>query len=256
MPRRYSCPHVLCAPLLLMVITLPAAAARAGPAFQLIAQDRSVTATAGANGGTTVDDRDTADGFALFDGQAAADFADDDFRVTAVATTASTLTGRRLFFSGHVGVTSWDLDPDDEAGGPVDAAAVAEGSVTFRLGESHRLRFSTTVPYPRDFSNPAEPGNDFSLVRETGSGASAEVLLDARNGGAPVQILRPGTYTFSYYHDATTFPGVPGEGDQNAFSTELQLEAVPLPGGVWPGAIVLGGIVVLAQLRARRMKRG
>lgn len=252
MPRRLPRLRVS----LLLVVVMSAAAARAGPSFQLIAQDRSVSATAGTDGGAAVDDRDTARGFTPFDGQAAADFADDDYRVTAIATTASRLTERRLTFSGHVSVTSVDLDPDDEAGGPVDAAAVAEGSVTFRLGESHRLRFSTTVPYPRDFSNPAEPGSDFSLVRETGSGASVEVLLDARNGGAPVQMLRPGTYTFSYYHDATTFPGVPGEGDENTFTTQLQLEAVPLPRGVWTGAIVLAGIVALAQFRARRMKRG
>jgi hypothetical protein len=253
MPRRLHRPPIS---LLLIVTACLPAAARAGPSFQLIAQDRSVSATAGANGGASVDDRDAAGGFAPFEGQAAADFADDDFRVTALATTASTLADGLLSFSGHVSVTSVDLDPDDEAGGPVDAAAAAEGSVTFRLGESHRLRFSTTVPYPRDFSNPAEPGNDFSLVRETGSGASADVLLDARNGGAAVQMLRPGTYTFSYYHDATTFPGVPGEGDENYFATELRLTAVPLPSGVWTGAIVLGGIVVLAQFRARRMKRG
>ena len=203
-----------------------------------------------------MDERDTAHGFAPFDGQAVADFADDHYRASAVATTTSTLTEGRLSFAGHVSVTSWDLDPGDDAGGPVDAAAVAEGSVRFRLDESHRLRFSTTVPYPRDFSNPGEPGNDFSLIRETGSGAGVEVLLDARNGGAPVQMLRPGTYTFSYYHDATTFPGVPGEGEENAFTTELQLEAVPLPRGVWTGAIVLGGIIALAQFRARQMKRG
>jgi hypothetical protein len=256
MPRRLSRARVLRVSLLLVGFSLPAAAARAGPAFQLLAQDRSVSATAGANGGAMTEDRDAARGFAPFDGQAVSEFSDDDYRVTAVATTASALTERRMSFSGHVSVTSFDLDPDDDAGGPVDAAAVAEGSVTFRLGESHRLRFSTTVPYPRDFSDPAEPGNDFSLLRETGSGASAEVLLDARNGGAAVQMLRPGTYTFSYYHDATTFPGVPGEGDENSFATELQLEAVPLPRGVWTGAIVLGGIVVLAQFRARRMRRG
>ena len=252
MPRRLPC---LPASILLAVVGLPAVA-HAGPAFQLIAQERSVSASAGADGGATVDDGDAARGFAPFEGQAAADFADDDYRVTAVATTVSTLTPRLLSFSGHVSVASVDLDPDDDAGGPVDAAAAAEGSVTFRLSEMHRLRFSTTVPYPRDFSNPAEPGNDFSLLRETGSGASAEVLLDARNGGAALQVLRPGTYTFRYYHDATTFPGVPGEGDENSFATELRLEAVPLPRGVWTGAIVLGGIVALAQWRARRMKRG
>ena len=256
MPRRPSRPRRPRVSIVVVAVLCLAAPALAGPAFQLIAQDRSVSASAGADGGTSFNDRDAAGGFAPFEGRAAADFADDDYRVTAVATTDSTLTERRLYFEGHVGVTSFDLDPDDDAGGPVDAAAVAEGSVTFRLGEMHRMRFSTSVPYPRDFSNPAEPGNDFSLVRETGSGAGAEVLLDARNGGPAVQMLPPGTYTFSYYHDATTFPGVPGEGDENSFATELRLEAVPLPRGVWTGAIVLGGIVALAQFRARRMKRG
>src|SRR5687768_14464981 len=144
MPRRLHRPRLQRVSLLLTVTACLPAAARAGPSFQLIAQDRSVSATAGANGGATVDDRDTADGFAPFEGQAAANFADDDYRVTAIATTASTLSEGRLSFAGHVSVTSLDLDPDDEAGGPVDGAAVAEGSVTFRLGESHRLQFSTT----------------------------------------------------------------------------------------------------------------
>ena len=257
MPRRLSRPHLAGALLpLIPVAVLPAAAVRAGTSFQLLSQDRSVSAAAGANGGAMTEDRDTASGFTPFDGQAAADFGDGDYRVTAVATTASTLSARLLSFSGRVSVESWDLDPDDDAGGPVEGSAVAEGSVTFRLGESHRLRFTTTVPYPRDFSNPAEPGNDFSLLRETGSGAAADVLLDARNGGPSVQMLPPGTYTFSYYHDVTTFPGVPGDGDENSFTTELQLQAVPLPGGAWSGVMVLGGIVALIQFRTRRLKRG
>ena len=64
MPRRLHRPPIS---LLLIVSACLPAAARGGPSFQLIAQDRSVSATAGANGGFTVDDRDTADGFAPFD---------------------------------------------------------------------------------------------------------------------------------------------------------------------------------------------
>src|SRR5687768_4347657 len=131
MPRRLHRPRLLRVSLPLIVTAFLPAAARAGPPFQLIAQDRSVSATAGANGGATVDDRGPPDGFAPFEGQAAADFADGDFRVAALATTASTLADGLLSFSGHVSVTSVDLDPDDEAGGPVDGAAAAKGSVTF-----------------------------------------------------------------------------------------------------------------------------
>src|SRR5688500_15491082 len=104
MPRRLPRPPRLRVSLLLMTVFLPASAARAGTAFQLLSQDRSVSATAGANGGAGVDDRDAAGGFAPFEGQAAAEFSDDDYRVTAIATTASTLTPRRLAFSGHVSV--------------------------------------------------------------------------------------------------------------------------------------------------------
>src|SRR5687768_18616728 len=104
MPRRLHRPRLQRVSLLLTVTACLPVAARAGPSFQLIAQDRSVSATAGANGGASVDDRDSASGFAPFAGQAVAEFDDGDYRVTAVATTASTLTDRRLSFAGHVSV--------------------------------------------------------------------------------------------------------------------------------------------------------
>jgi hypothetical protein len=226
-----------------------AAPVAAGPVFSLVAQSRSVSTRAGAEGGDGVDDGQRADGFRPFDGRAVSDFASDDYRVTATATTESVLTPTMLSFSGVCRVTSSDLDPADDDAGPVDGSAVAQGWVTFRLGVAHAIKFRSNVPFPVD-TDPAAPGNDFSLVRDAETGSSDDVIFDGRTPGARSQFLAPGEYTFRYYHDATTFPGVPGGEQVNQFSSSLQLAAVPLPEAAWTGAAGIG--LVALVLRARR----
>jgi hypothetical protein len=226
---------------------------RAGPVFTLVAQSRTVSATAGAEGTPTVGDGDAAPDASPFDGTARAEFLDENYRILAVATTRSTLTDKVLSFTGDLSVESVDLDPDDDAEGPIDAAAEAEGSVTFRLGVPHRLHYVTNIHFPRDVSVPDEPASDFSLVREEGPGGPREVLLDAREGGASIQLLAPGTYTYSYFHDATSFPGGLGQDESNHFATELRLEAVPLPSAAWAGTG--GAAMVVLAVRRRRAGR-
>jgi hypothetical protein len=221
----------------------------AGPVFTLVGQSRSVSTRAGAAGGDPVVDGREADGFRRFDDQSFSDFASDDYRVTATATTDSVLSPTMLSFSGVCRVTSEDLDPGDDAAGPVDAEAVAQGWVTFRLGVPHAIKFKTNVPFPID-TDPAEPGNDYRLLREAETGTAGDVVFDGRTRGRRSQVLPAGLYTFSYYHDATTFPGVPGDEQANAFTSTLQLAAVPLPESAWTGGAGMG-LVALAW-RARR----
>jgi hypothetical protein len=230
----------------------PASRAAAGPVFSLVAESRSVSTRASAVGAEPVDDGQQADGFRRFDGRAASDFANDDYRVTATATTDSVLSPTMLSFSGVCRVSSTDLDPGDDAGGPVDGSAVAQGWVTFQLGVAHAMKFRSTAPFPVD-SDPAAPGNDYSLVRNAETGSSDEVVFDGRTPGRRSQFLPPGQYTFSYYHDATTFPGVPGGEQVNQFSTSLQLAAVPLPEGAWTGAAGIGLVAIVLRVRRRRV---
>jgi hypothetical protein len=239
---------------LLLFPALAGASVCAGPVFTLVAESRSVSTRAGAEGGEAVLDGQQADGFRKFDGQAVSDFTSNDYRVTATAMTESVLSPTMLSFSGVCRVTSADLDPADDHGGPVDASAVAQGWVTFRLGAAHAMKFKTNAPFPED-SNPAEPGNDYRLLREAQTGTSGEIMLDARTGGRRSQLLAPGEYTFSYYHDATTFPGVPGGEQVNQFVTTLQLAAVPLPEGAWTGAIGMGLVGYAIAVERRRHRR-
>jgi hypothetical protein len=245
-------PHRGAVAVLTVAAALAAPPAAAGPVFTLVAQSRSVSTRAGAAGGGAVDDARQADGFLRFQGQAASDFASDDYRVTATATTDSTLSPTMLSFSGTCRVTSSDVDPGDDDAGPVDGSAVAQGWVTFRLGVAHAMKFRTSVPFPVD-TDPAEPGNDYRLVRDPETGSSDDVIFDGRTRGRRSQVLPPGEYTFSYYHDATSFPGVPGREQVNQFSTSLQLAAVPLPEAAWAGAAGMGLVALMVRARRRRV---
>ena len=257
MPRRR--PHLRAVAVQVFVLVaypaLAGASVCAGPVFTLVAQSRSVSTRAGAEGGDAVLDGRQADGFRKFDGQSTSDFLSDDYRVSATATTESTLSPTMLSFTGVCRVTSADLDPADDAGGPVDASAVAQGWVTFRLGVAHAMKFKANTLFPVD-TDPAEPGNDYRLLREAQTGSAGEVLLDARAGGRRAQLLAPGEYTFSYYHDATTFPGVPGNEQVNQFVTTLQLAAVPTPEGAWTGAVGMGLVGYAIAVERRRRGHG
>jgi hypothetical protein len=224
-----------------------------GVSFELMDKWGWLFTRAGGEGGEAVEDEARAAGFGKFERDSLAEFTSEDYHVIASASAVSTLTERVLHFAGEMHVASADLDAEDDAAGPVDAMAVVRGVVTFRLTEPQWMRFATTVAWPRDYSDPTEPGNEFSLLREGDEGEEPLILVDALRGGEAVQLLEAGTYTFRYYHDATTYPGVPGEGEANAFETELRLEAVaavPLPGGLWVGAGLFG--VVYWRVRGGR----
>src|SRR3954452_2621823 len=94
MPRRR--PHLRAVAVQVFVlIVYPAVAGAsgcAGPVFTLVAQSRSVTTRAGAEGGEAILDGRQADGFRKFDGQSVSDCLNDDYRVRATATTVSTLS--------------------------------------------------------------------------------------------------------------------------------------------------------------------
>jgi len=251
MPRRR--PHRGAVAVLIVTVAGLASWVDAGADFTLVAGSRSVFTRAGAEGGDDSIDDEWAEGLGRFQADAASDFASDDYRVTATATTDSVLSPTMLSFSGVCRVASSDLDPADDDAGPVDGSAVAQGWVTFRLGVAHAMKFRTSVSFPVD-TDPAAPGNDYSLVRNAETGPSDEVVFDGRTRGR-AQLLSAGQYTFSYYYDATTFPGVPGGEQVNPFSTLLQLAPVPLPEPAWASAAGMGLAPLVLGRRGRRGSR-